>query len=70
MIQFLSHVLVESGRAVPGAAWADVDKAVSQAVSPAPRVGQLARPRLWAVPLPGTQSRATSGGRKAVCSAF
>ena len=60
MIQFLSHVLVESGRAVPGAAWADVDKAVSQVVSPAPRVGQLARPRLWAVPLPGTQSRATS----------
>ena len=44
--QSLSHVWVGSGRAVTRAAWTDVDKAVSWAVSTAPRVGQLARPHL------------------------
>lgn len=59
--QSLSHVWVGSRRAVTGAAWTDVDKAVSWAVSPAPRVGQFARPRLWAAPLPGTPKQGHTG---------
>lgn len=70
MAQSLSRVWVGSRRAVTGAVWTDVDKAISWAVSPAPRVGQLARPCLWAVPLPGTPKQGHVGQRKAVCSAF